>query len=98
MVFCGIKFEYYGESVCVVVFDGYWVVICDFLVSGDGKNLIIFVCSVDELICVFKDGEVWFIYGDGMFIVIIDCVKMNFKLFDGDFFDYEWVIFKDIKF
>lgn len=33
-----------------------------------------------------------------MFIVIIDCVKMNFKLFDGDFFDYEWVIFKDIKF
>ncbi|ANC70347.1 MULTISPECIES: DNA polymerase III subunit beta [Deinococcus] len=96
-VFRGIKLEHHGESARVVASDGYRVAIRDFPASGDGKNLIIPARSVDELIRVLKDGEARFTYGDGMLTVTTDRVKMNLKLLDGDFPDYERVIPKDIK-
>ncbi|CAM3940408.1 MULTISPECIES: DNA polymerase III subunit beta [Deinococcus] len=98
-VFRGIKLEHHADtgSARVVASDGYRVAIRDFPVSGDGRNLIIPARSVDELIRVLKDGEARFTYGEGMLSVTTDRVRMNLKLLDGDFPDYERVIPKDIK-
>lgn len=97
-VFRGIKLEHRGGgSARVVASDGYRVAIRDFPASGDGKNLIVPARSADELIRVLKDGEARFTYGDGMLSVTTDRVRMNLKLLDGDFPDYERVIPKDIK-
>lgn len=96
-VFRGIKLEHHGESARVVASDGYRVAIRDFPASGDGKNLIVPARSADELIRVLKEGEARFTYGDGILTVTTDRVKMNLKLLDGDFPDYERVIPKDIK-
>lgn len=96
-VFRGIKLEHHGDSARVVASDGYRVALRDFPASGDGKNLIIPARSVDELIRVLRDGEARFTYGDGMLTVTTDRVKMNLKLLDGDFPDYERVIPKEIK-
>ncbi len=96
-VFRGIKLEHHSSTARVVASDGYRVAIRDFPAMGDGKNLIIPARSVDELIRVLKDGEARFTYGDGMLSVTTDRVRMNIKLLDGDFPDYERVIPKDIK-
>lgn len=98
-VFRGIKLEHHAEdeSARVVASDGYRVALKDFPATGDGRNLIIPARSVDELIRVLKDGEARFTYGDGMLSVTTDRIRMNLKLLDGDFPDYERVIPKDIK-
>ncbi|MFC3861949.1 DNA polymerase III subunit beta [Deinococcus antarcticus] len=96
-VFRGIKLEHHGATARVVASDGYRVAIRDFPASGDGRNLIIPARSVDELIRVLRDGESRFTYGEGMLTVTTDRVRMNLKLLDGDFPDYERVIPKDIK-
>ena len=96
-VFRGIKLEHHGATARVVASDGYRVAIRDFPASGDGQNLIVPARSADELIRVLKDGEARFTYGDGMLSVTTDRVRMNLKLLDGDFPDYERVIPKDIK-
>lgn len=96
-VFRGIRLEHRENSARVVASDGYRVAICDFPATGEGKNLIIPARSVDELIRVLKDGEARFTYQDGMITVTTDKVRMNLKLLDGDFPEYERVIPSDIK-
>ncbi|KQR15633.1 DNA polymerase III subunit beta [Deinococcus sp. Leaf326] len=96
-VFRGIKLEHRAESARVVASDGYRVAIRDFPASGEGRNLIVPARSADELIRVLRDGEARFTYGDGQLSVTTDRVRMNLKLLDGDFPDYERVIPKDIK-
>lgn len=96
-VFRGIKLEHRPEGARVVASDGYRVAIRDFPADGDGRNLIIPARSVDELIRILRDGEARFTYGEGMLSVTTDRVRMNLKLLDGDFPDYERVIPRDIK-
>ncbi|ABF44307.1 MULTISPECIES: DNA polymerase III subunit beta [Deinococcus] len=96
-VFRGIKLEHRPASARVVASDGYRVAIRDFPASGDGRNLIVPARSADELIRVLKDGEARFTYGEGLLSVTTDRVRMNLKLLDGEFPDYERVIPKDVK-
>ncbi|GAA5514318.1 beta sliding clamp [Deinococcus carri] len=96
-VFRGIKLEHRPEAARVVASDGYRVAIRDFPASGDGRNLIVPARSADELIRVLRDGEARFTYGEGLLSVTTDRVRMNLKLLDGEFPDYERVIPRDIK-
>lgn len=96
-VFRGIKLEHRASGARVVASDGYRVAIRDFPASGDGRSLIVPARSADELIRILRDGEARFTYGEGMLSVTTDRVRMNLKLLDGDFPDYERVIPKDIK-
>ncbi|KEF34007.1 MULTISPECIES: DNA polymerase III subunit beta [Deinococcus] len=96
-VFRGIKLEHRAESARVVASDGYRVALRDFPASGAGRSLIIPARSADELIRVLRDGEARFTYGEGMLSVTTERVRMNLKLLDGEFPDYERVIPKDIR-
>lgn len=96
-VFRGIRLEHRESSARVVASDGYRVAICDFPATGEGQSLIIPARSVDELIRVLKDGEARFTYQEGMITVTTDRVRMNLKLLDGDFPDYERVIPAEVK-
>ncbi|WP_288480594.1 DNA polymerase III subunit beta, partial [uncultured Deinococcus sp.] len=53
--------------------------------------------SVDELVRVLRDGEARFTYGDGQLSVTTSRIRMNLKLLDGEFPDYDRVIPKEIK-
>jgi len=96
-VFRGIKLEHGADTARVVASDGYRVAIRDFPAHGEGRPLIIPARSVDELVRVLKDGEARFTYGEGLLSVTTDRVRMNLKLLDGDFPNYERVIPKDIR-
>ncbi len=96
-VFRGIKLEHRGDLVRAVASDGYRVALRDFPGSGDGRTLIIPARSADELVRVLKDGQARLTYGPGLLTVTTDRVRMNVKLLDGDFPDYERVIPREIK-
>jgi len=96
-VFRGIKLEGRGTQARVVASDGFRLALREFPAHGDGRNLIIPARSADEVVRVIKDGEVGVTYGEGTLGIITDRVKMNVKLMDGDFPDYERVIPRDIK-
>ncbi|ADV65666.1 DNA polymerase III subunit beta [Deinococcus maricopensis] len=96
-VFRGIKLEYRGGQARVIASDGFRLALRDFAAHGDGQNLILPARSADELVRVLRDGEVRLAYGEGALGVTTDRVRMNVKLMDGDFPDYERVIPRDIK-
>ncbi|MPY68419.1 DNA polymerase III subunit beta [Deinococcus sp. SDU3-2] len=97
-VFRGIKLEHHPGFARVVASDGYRVALRDFPVEGTGgRNLIIPARSVDELTRVLKDGQARFTYGEGMLTVTTEQIRMNLKLLDGEYPDYERVIPKDIR-
>ena len=96
-VFRGIKLEHQATFARVVASDGYRVALCDFPTTGEGRTLIIPARSVDELVRVLREGEARFTYGDGQLSVTTSRIRMNLKLLDGEFPDYDRVIPKEIK-
>ncbi|AZI43049.1 DNA polymerase III subunit beta [Deinococcus psychrotolerans] len=96
-VFRGIKVEQNGQTARVVASDGFRLALREFSAVGEARNLIIPARSADELVRVLRDGEVRLTYGDGILGIQTDRVRMNAKLLDGDFPDYERVIPRDIK-
>jgi DNA polymerase III subunit beta len=96
-VFRGIKVEQSGTRARVVASDGFRLALREFAAPGEARNLIIPARSADELVRVLRDGEVRLSYGEGMLGIQTDRVRMNVKLLDGDFPDYERVIPRDIK-
>ncbi|KQR25581.1 DNA polymerase III subunit beta [Deinococcus sp. Leaf326] len=96
-VFRGVKLEQHAAFARVVASDGYRVALYDFPSTGEGQTLIIPARSVDELVRVLRDGEARFTYGDGQLSVTTTRVRMNLKLLDGAFPDYDRVIPKEIK-
>lgn len=91
-VFRGVKLEPRGEGARAVASDGYRVALHDFALEGSVQELIIPARSVDELVRVLRDGEARLSYGEGQLTVSTDRVRMNLKLLDGEFPDYERVI------
>ncbi|MBB6098978.1 DNA polymerase-3 subunit beta [Deinobacterium chartae] len=97
-VFRGIKFELGGNRSRVVASDGYRLAIRDFGAGqGEAHNLILPARSADELVRVLREGEVKLTLGGNTLSVAADRVRMNLKLLDGDFPDYERVVPSDIK-
>ncbi len=97
-VFRGLKLERNAGTLRAAASDGYRVALCD--VRSDAPEappLIIPARSVDELLRLLKDGTVRLLPGEGQLTVITDRARMNLKLLDGDFPDYERVIPKEIK-
>ena len=96
-VFRGIQLERHTGRVRAVASDGYRVATYDLRTdSPEDSGLIIPARSVDELIRALKSGPAELITGEGVLSVLTDRVKMNVKLLDGDFPDYESVIPKNI--
>lgn len=96
-VFRGIKLEHHKDKTRVVASDGYRVAIRDFKSSGEGQDLIIPAKSAEELIRLLKDEEARLYYAEGLLSIITDHLKINIKLLDGEFPNYERVIPKEIK-
>lgn len=96
-VFRGIKIEQLGGRARVVASDGFRLALRDFNAHGETRNLIVPARSADELIRVVRDGEVGVTYGEGTLGITTERVKMNVKLMDGEFPDYERVIPRDVK-
>ena len=96
-VFRGLKVEQHAEKARVVASDGFRLALREFAVIGEPRSMIIPARSADELVRVLRDGTVNLGFGDGMLSVTTERVRMNVKLLDGDFPDYERVIPKDIK-
>jgi DNA polymerase-3 subunit beta len=96
-VFRGIKIESRADRARVVASDGFRLALRDFEAHGDHRNLILPARSADEVVRVVRDGEVGVSYGEGTMGIITDRVKMNVKLMDGEFPDYERVIPSDVR-
>jgi DNA polymerase-3 subunit beta len=96
-VFRGIKLEQRGGQARVVASDGFRLALRDFPAHGDARDLILPARSADEIVRVVRDGEVGVAYGEGSLGILTDRVKMNVKLMDGEFPDYERVIPRDVK-
>lgn len=96
-VFRGIKIEQRAGRARVVASDGFRLALRDFEAHGEERNLILPARSADEVIRVVRDGEVGVTYGEGTLGITTERVKMNVKLMDGEFPDYERVIPKDVK-
>ncbi|PYE52797.1 DNA polymerase III subunit beta [Deinococcus yavapaiensis] len=96
-VFRGIKLEGRGTSARVVASDGFRLALRDFPSHGDTRNLILPARSADEIVRVLRDGDVGISYGEGVLGIITERVRMNVKLLDGEFPDYERVIPRDVK-
>ncbi|GEM49497.1 DNA polymerase III subunit beta [Deinococcus cellulosilyticus] len=96
-VFRGIKFELRAKQVRLVASDGFRLALRDFTGSGVDRNLIVPAKSADELNRILKEGLVKLTFGDHLLSVASDRTKMNIKLLDGEFPDYERVIPSNIK-
>lgn len=96
-VFRGVKLERNEGSLRAVASDGYRVAVMDVAGGEAGQSIIIPGRNVEELVRVVREGHVSVSTSQGMLTVITDKVKMNLKLLDGDFPDYERVIPKEIK-
>lgn len=96
-VFRGVKLERREGGARVVASDGYRVALHDFALEGEVRELIMPARSVDELVRMLRDGEAKLTYGEGQLSVTTDRVKMNLKLLDGEFPDYERVIPTETK-
>ncbi|MGI8747809.1 MAG: DNA polymerase III subunit beta, partial [Deinococcus sp.] len=96
-VFRGLKVEQHPDKVRVVASDGFRLALRDFPVSAEPRSLIVPARSADELVRVLRDGLASLSFGDGLLGVATERFRMNVKLLDGDFPDYERVIPKDIK-
>ncbi|RTR27049.1 DNA polymerase III subunit beta [Deinococcus radiophilus] len=96
-VFRGVKLEKRDQGARVVASDGYRVALHDFALEGEVRELIMPARSVDELVRMLRDGEAKLSYGEGQLSVTTERVKMNLKLLDGEFPDYERVIPSETK-
>jgi DNA polymerase III subunit beta len=96
-VFRGLKVEQHADRARVVASDGFRLALREFKVAGEPRSLIIPARSADELVRVLRDGEARLAFGEGQLGVATERFRMNVKLMDGDFPDYERVIPKDIK-
>lgn len=99
-VFRGVKLELRGDTARAVASDGYRIALCDFPTGGQKPDtaLIIPFRSVDELTRAIANAEtVRLQHGDGQLTVQTDRVKMNIKLLDGEFPDYQRVIPKGFQ-
>ncbi len=96
-VFRGIKLELNAQRTRVVASDGFRLALKELLPSSVEKSLILPAKAVDELIRLLRDGEVKLSFGGSQLSVSTDRYKVNLKLLEGDFPDYERVIPKEIK-
>ena len=95
-VFRGIKLEQRGGRARVVASDGFRLALRDFESHGEDRNLIVPARSADELVRVLQGGTVGLRFGEGTLGVTTERVKMNVKLMDGEFPDYERVIPQEV--
>lgn len=91
-VFRGIKLELKTTRARVVASDGFRLALRDFGEAGIDRNLILPAKAADELSRIFKDGEVKLTFGNSLLTVASDRLRLNLKLMDGEFPDYERVI------
>lgn len=96
-VFRGIKVEQHEARARVVASDGFRLALREFAAPGEARSMIIPARSADEIVRVLREGEVRLAYGEGVLCLQTDRVRMNVKLLDGEFPDYERVIPQDIK-
>lgn len=99
-VFRGVKLELHRDTARAVASDGYRIALCDFLTGGQKPDtaLIIPFRSVDELTRAIASAETVRVqHRAGQLTVQTDRVKLNIKLLDGEFPDYERVIPKGIQ-
>lgn len=98
----GIYFYVYEEDgkslLCVVVMDGYcFVCVQLFLFEGVLVILLVIVLwkMIMELWCFFEneDEKIQFVVLENKIQFCVGLIIFIFKLIDGNFFDYEWVIF-----
>ncbi len=95
-VFRGIKLEQRAGRARMVASDGFRLALRDFDSYGEDRNLILPARAADELVRVLQGGEVSLRFGEGTLGVVTERVRMNVKLMDGDFPDYERVIPREV--
>lgn len=96
-VFRGLKYEQKEGRVRMVASDGFRLAYREFPAAGEDRTLIIPARSADELIRVLGSGNATLNHGDGTLGVTTDRARMNIRLLDGTFPDYEKVIPKDAR-
>ncbi|MDR6218211.1 DNA polymerase III subunit beta [Deinococcus soli (ex Cha et al. 2016)] len=96
-VFRGLKFEQSAGRGRMVASDGYRVIIQEFSAGQDERNVLIPARSADEVIrALSKEDQIGLTYGDALLTITGKDIRMNVKLLDGDFPDYERVIPKAV--
>ncbi len=96
-VFRGIKLELSEKRTRVVASDGFRLALREFAGSNVEKNLILPARAVDELTKLLKDGEVQLSFAGSVLGLSTPRWKLNVKLLEGEFPDYERVIPKEVK-
>lgn len=59
--------------------------------------MIIPARSIDEIVRIIKDTEVKFTFGEGILSIATDSTKMNTKLLDGEYPNYEGILPKETQ-
>lgn len=96
-VFRGIKLEHHAGFARVIASDGYRVALREFPTTGMGRNLILPARHADDLVRVLKSGPARFTYGEGQLSVATRAVRLNLKLLEGEYPDYERVMPKTVQ-
>ncbi|GAA5533815.1 DNA polymerase III subunit beta [Deinococcus aluminii] len=96
-VFRGIKLEHHAGFARLVASDGYRVALREFPTTGMGRNLILPARHADDLVRVLKSGPARFSYGEGQLSVASGPVRLNLKLLEGEYPDYERVMPKTMQ-
>ncbi len=95
-VFRGVQVELNGKHSRVVATDGFRLAYHDFgSLNTEARKLVIPARNADELIKVFRDGEVKLAFLPGILSVASNQARMNIKLMEGELPDYERVIPKN---
>lgn len=95
--FNGLLFDLCGDVLCIVVIDGYCLVLCEIelvKLSGFKCQIIVLCKGVIEFQCLLESGDCEIELEVGCSYVCVKCddVIFIFKLIDGCFLDYEVVI------
>lgn len=95
-IFRGVKLELEQTHTRAIASDGfrlaYYHSEAD---SGLSGNLIVPARSIDEIIRILDEGEVGIVLGEGQFSLSTNGYRLNVKLMEGNFPDYNRVIPKD---
>jgi DNA polymerase-3 subunit beta len=92
-IFRGVKLELGDGRTRAVASDGFRLAYYH-LTSSSGldANLVLPARSVEELVRILDEGRVKLAVGEGQLSLATDSVRLNLKLMDGSFPDYERVI------
>lgn len=92
-IFRGVKLELGDERTRAVASDGFRLAYYHLTsTSGLEVNLVLPARSVEELVRILDDGPVKLAVGEGQIMLCTSSVRLNLKLMDGSFPDYERVI------